>query len=69
MGCSKPPSVDCQTNPLGLSIITCSGSCYYFFFDASTASGGSFYLPKTAKFIDQFTNEELLTEIRRRMMP
>jgi len=65
MGCSKPPIMPCPKNPSGLSFVSCGTDCRYFFWD--TVSGSAIYTTGLSKTIDQFTTDELLAEIRRRM--
>jgi hypothetical protein len=65
MGCSKPPPVRCPQNTCGLSVPNCGPGCSYFFWD--TVTGGIIYTASPSKTIDQFTTDELLAEIRRRV--
>jgi hypothetical protein len=59
----------CPKNPYGfygLSATICGPDCGYFYW--GTATGTSPYTPTMAKTIDQFTTDELLAEIRKRML-
>ena len=67
MGCSKPPTAVCPKNPHGLSFVCCASDCEYFFWEGLSGTGASFCTVGLAKTIDQFTTDELLAEIRRRM--
>lgn len=69
MGCSKLPSTPCPKNPHGLQFTACGPDCMYFFWETTTGTGPAYPsdYPYVAKTIDQFTTDELLTEIRRRM--
>lgn len=59
MGCSKPYLQPCPSH----SGYGCQG-CEYFTY---TLGDSISYMPQMAKFISQFTNEELIAELQRRL--
>ena len=61
MGCSRPMHVPCPQG--GLETSSCFG-CYYHIYNSS---GAGYVIVSAAKTVDQFTTEELLAEIRRRI--
>lgn len=62
MGCSKPSFTPCPEG-CGTSYLGCFG-CMYHIPDYTAYPA---YVSGAAKPIDQFTNDELLAEIKRRM--
>jgi hypothetical protein len=66
MGCSKPDNIPCpQAGSPSPLCIACG--YYYIHIDDGCTASISWNIPKVAKFIDQFTTDELLAEIKRRM--
>lgn len=65
MGCTKPYLMPCPKNPCGISLTPCGPGCAYFFYESGTDTSFVQTMPRT---IDQFTTDELLAEIRRRMV-
>jgi hypothetical protein len=65
MGCSKPQMMACpRADPLTPTF--CFG-CTYHILESSGTGPGSMYYPSMAKHINEFTTDELLAEIKRRM--
>ena len=63
MGCTKPEYLPCpKANPF--ATVSCFG-CQYHMIESNGT--GIIYYSGMAKTIDQFTTDELLAEIRRRM--
>jgi hypothetical protein len=65
MGCSKPDYVGCPRGSLTDPTPTCIGCMYHII--ESTGTEIIYYPNPMAKTIDQFTTDELLAEIRKRI--
>jgi len=64
MGCSKPRYVQCPKASLTDPDPMCFG-CQYHTIESNGT--GMYYYPSVAKHISEFTADELLAEIKRRM--
>jgi len=63
MGCSKPQFTSCPMNNRTAPQLNCWGCQYH----TIESNGSAMYYPSVAKHIREFTTDELLAEIKRRM--
>lgn len=64
MACSKPMNIQCPVMNTSAQHRTCFG-CFYHIQDMY-GCGGSYYQGQS-KLINQFTNDELIAELKRRL--